>query len=79
MEFLNYEKRLDTTDIDYIIERFEKGEIEDGERVRLKGTIHRIREMSGFAFVIIRTRRKLFQCVWEEEKTSLSVESLKES
>ena len=78
MEFLNYEKKTDTTDIDYIIDRFKKGEIKDGEKVRLKGTIHRIREMSGFAFVIIRTARKVFQCVWEEGKTSLSVEQFRD-
>lgn len=32
----------------------------------LKGTIHRIKEMSGFAFVNIRGARLVFQCIWEE-------------
>ncbi len=66
MEFLNTEKRQDTTDIAYVIEGFKNGTIKDGEKVTLKGTINRIREMSGFAFVIIRTARMTFQCVWEE-------------
>ena len=39
----------------------------------VKGTIHRIKEMSGFAFVIIRTARMTFQCVWEEGKSAADI------
>lgn len=35
-----------------------------GKIVRINGMIHRIREMSGFAFVILRTGRDLLQCVY---------------
>ena len=66
MEFLNYEKRVDTTDISYILEGFKNGTIKDGDAIKVKGTLHRIREMSGFAFVILRSARMVFQCVWEE-------------
>ncbi|MBR6573188.1 MAG: aspartate--tRNA(Asn) ligase [Clostridia bacterium] len=66
MEFLNAEKKIDTTDIAYVIDGFKNGTIKDGDKLVLKGTIHRIREMSGFAFVVIRTSRMTFQCVWEE-------------
>ena len=66
MEFLNAEKKLDTTDIAYVIDGFKNGTIKDGDKLTLKGTIHRIREMSGFAFVVIRTGKMTFQCVWEE-------------
>lgn len=66
MEFLNAEKKIDTSDISYIIEGFKNGTIKDGEKITVKGTIHRIREMSGFAFVVIRTGKMTFQCVWEE-------------
>ncbi len=66
MEFLNAEKRIDTTDIAYVIDGFKNGTIKDGEKITVKGTIHRIREMSGFAFVVIRTGKMTFQCVWEE-------------
>ena len=38
-----------------------------GNVIKLKGTIHKIREMSGFAFVIIRTGRDLIQCVYSKE------------
>lgn len=66
MEFLNAEKRIDTADIAYVIDGFKNGTIKDGDKLNLKGTIHRIREMSGFAFVVIRTGKMTFQCVWEE-------------
>ncbi len=66
MEFLNTDKKIDTTDIAYIIKGFEEGTIKDGDRVTVKGSLHRIREMSGFAFVIVRSARSVFQCIWEE-------------
>ncbi len=66
MEFLNTEKKVDTTDISYIIEGFNNGTIKDGDKVTVKGSLHRIREMSGFAFVIVRSSRMVFQCIWEE-------------
>ena len=39
----------------------------DGELVSVSGYIHRIREMTGFAFVILRTARDLIQCVYAPE------------
>ena len=39
----------------------------DGKVVAIKGYIHRIREMTGFAFVIIRTDRDTIQCVYAPE------------
>ena len=38
-----------------------------GEEVVIKGMIHRIREMTGFAFVIIRTAREVIQCVYSPD------------
>lgn len=73
MEFLNTEKRVDTTEISTVIEGFKAGTIKDGDKVTVKGTIHRIKEMSGFAFVIIRTARMTFQCIWEEGKSSADI------
>ena len=37
------------------------------EIVTMKGMIHRIREMTGFAFVIIRTAREVVQCVYSPD------------
>ena len=38
-----------------------------GEIVCMKGVVHRIREMTGFAFVIIRTARGTVQCVYSPD------------
>ena len=38
-----------------------------GETVCIKGMIHRIREMTGFAFVILRTARETVQCVYSPD------------
>ena len=42
----------------------------DGKEVAIKGHIHRIREMTGFAFVLIRTDRDVIQCVYAPEFSS---------
>ena len=39
----------------------------DGELVSVSGYVHRIREMTGFSFVILRTARELIQCVYAPE------------
>ena len=39
----------------------------DGNIVSVSGYVHRIREMTGFAFVILRTARDLIQCVYAPE------------
>lgn len=39
----------------------------NGEMINLKGVIHRIREMSDFAFVLIRTKREVVQCVYSPD------------
>ena len=35
--------------------------------VKIKGVIHNIREMSDFAFILVRTARELIQCVYSPE------------
>ena len=39
----------------------------DGKLVSVSGYVHRIREMTGFSFVILRTARDLIQCVYAPE------------
>jgi len=46
---------------------FEEFKNHDGEIVSICGYIHRIREMTGFSFVIIRTARDTIQCVYAPE------------
>ncbi|MDE6105239.1 MAG: aspartate--tRNA(Asn) ligase, partial [Clostridia bacterium] len=38
-----------------------------GEVVTIKGAIHNVREMSDFAFVLLRTAREVIQCVYSPE------------
>lgn len=78
MEFLDHEKKVDTADIAYVIDGFKNGTIKDGDAVKLKGTIHRIKDMKGFAFVNIRSARIVFQCVWEEGNSELTPEQFKD-
>lgn len=73
MDFANYEKKQNTSDIQYIVDGFKAGTIQDGDKIQIKGSIHRIKEMSGFAFVNIRTARLVFQCVWDEEKSACDI------
>ena len=58
--FINGEMKNDTV----AYADFEKYE---NQIVTIKGTIHNIRMMSDFAFVILRTARETIQCVYAEE------------
>ncbi|HWT75827.1 MAG TPA: aspartate--tRNA(Asn) ligase [Mobilitalea sp.] len=49
-----------------------------GKTVTLRGSIYKIRNMSGFAFVILRTRRSMIQCIYSEEFSEFPLELLKE-
>ena len=49
-----------------------------GETVRVNGAVHAIRDMGEVAFVILRKREGLLQCVYEEEKTNFDLKDLKE-
>lgn len=49
-----------------------------GEIVRLHGSIYKIRKMSDFAFVLLRTKREIVQCVYSKEYSKFSLEDIKE-
>lgn len=49
-----------------------------GHQVKLSGSIYKIRLMSGFAFVILRTRRIMIQCIHNPEVCSFPIVELKE-
>lgn len=49
-----------------------------GQRVQLHGSIYKIRKMSGFAFVLIRCKREVIQCVYSEEFSQFEIGALKE-
>lgn len=63
MEFINISKPLNFNDIETIIKEFKAGDLKQGDKIKLSGFVHRIRHMSGFSFIIIRTSRLLVQCL----------------
>lgn len=49
-----------------------------GETVSLQGSIYKIRVMSGFSFVLLRTAQMIIQCIYSEEMADFPLETLKE-
>ena len=50
-----------------------------GQTVKIHGIVYKIREMSGFAFVILRTKRDLLQCVYSEAFSRFSLSKLSDN
>ena len=49
-----------------------------GSKVKVNGAIHTIRDMGPIAFVILRKREGLLQCVYEPGRADFSLKELKE-
>lgn len=49
-----------------------------GQVVRIHGSIYKIRKMSDFAFVLLRTKREIVQCIYTKEMAHFSLEELEE-
>lgn len=49
-----------------------------GKRIKLHGSIYKLRKMSGFAFVLLRTKRLVIQCVYNSEFSNFNLDILKE-
>lgn len=49
-----------------------------GETVLLRGAVHKIRRMRGFAFLLLRGRRSVTQCVWSGEFSRFALEDIAE-
>lgn len=50
-----------------------------GTTVTLYGSIYKIRGMSGFAFVILRTKRTLVQCILSKEYSEFEISEMREN
>ena len=72
MEFVTGIKEKETLEIKDIVGRGYNG------NVKLNGTIHTIRDLGEFAFIVLRKREGLVQCVYEEAQTGCSLKDLKE-
>jgi nondiscriminating aspartyl-tRNA synthetase len=72
MEFVTGIKKADTSEISDILSNDLSG------TVKLYGFIHTIRDMGEVAFVVIRKREGIVQCVYEEGVTGCQLKELKE-
>lgn len=59
----------------------EAGELKNfmNQTVKIHGVIYKIREMSGFAFIILKTKDSLLQCVYSEEFSHFALSEIKEN
>ncbi len=73
-EFMTGVARKDTVEISEILAKDY-----EGKTVRVNGAVHTIRDMGDVAFVILRKREGLLQCVFEEGKTKFDLKDLKEA
>ena len=64
-------------------EKFEISELKSkdmlGKTVKVDGAVHAIREMGTVAFVVLRKREGLLQCVYTEGTTNFDIKALKEA
>lgn len=74
MEFMTGVKKPDTLELQ---ELYEESMV--GKTVRVNGAVHTIRDMGEVAFVILRKRHGLLQCVYEEETAGFDLKDLKEA
>lgn len=63
---------------DLEISRILAGDYE-GKRIRIRGAVHTIRDMGDVAFIVLRKREGLVQCVYEPGSSRFDVRSLKEA
>ena len=73
MEYLEGEKKAKTLEIGELLVQAE------GTEVKVNGAVHTIRDMGNVAFVILRKRDGLVQCVFEEGVTAFDLKELKEA
>lgn len=49
-----------------------------GQTIQIQGSIYKIRKMSDFAFVLLRTKRAVVQCIYSQEFSKFALEELVE-
>ena len=49
-----------------------------GQTISVNGAVHTVRDMGEVAFVVLRKREGLLQCVYEEGVTAIDLKELKE-
>ena len=74
MEFLTGVSKKECLEISEIL----AGDFE-GKNVKVRGAIHTIRDMGDVAFIVLRKREGLVQCIYEEGKSQFDIADLKEA
>ena len=74
MEFMTGVTEKDTLEISDLL----AGDFA-GRSVKVNGAVHTIRDMGEVAFIVLRKREGLLQCVYEEGKTKFDLKDLKEA
>lgn len=74
MEFITGTAKKETLEISALI----TGDYEE-KHVKVNGAVHTIRDMGDVAFIVLRKREGLLQCVWEENKSQFDLKDLKEA
>lgn len=74
MEFVTGVNQKETLEISELL----AGDFE-GSHVKVNGAVHSIRDMGDLAFIILRKREGLLQCVFEQGKTAFDLKVLKEA
>ena len=73
MEFLTGVKQCDALEIRDLL-----GQKRIGTTVKVNGAVHSINDMGAVAFVILRKRGGLLQCIYEEKNVDFALKQLKE-
>lgn len=73
MEFMTGVKEKETLELSRLLE---DGML--GEKVKVNGAVHAVRDMGTVAFVILRKREGLVQCVYEEGTAKFDLREIKE-
>lgn len=73
MEYQTGVKKKDTLEITEFLNA------KTGEAVKVNGAVHTIRDMGTVAFVILRKREGLLQCVYEEGSATFDLKEIKEA
>ena len=75
MEFITGVMKSDLMEISDV----RNGNMQDGQLIRMRGAIHTIRNMGDVAFVVLRKREGLVQCVYEKNTAQFDISMLKEA
>lgn len=73
MEFITGVKQKENKELSELLYGME------GTLVKVNGAVHTIRDMGNIAFIVLRKREGLLQCVFEEGKTQFELRNLKEA